>query len=469
MDSPLEKIREYVTALEKKHNRPLFAAVKTFGCQMNAHDSEKLEAMVISMGYTLIADERLADLAVINTCCVRENAENRLYGHLGIMKGVKSANPDRKLVVCGCMTQQDAVAEAITRNYKHVDVLFGTFNLHRFPELLLANMESGSQVMDIWKEPDKTDLPAPGHRHFAKKASVNIMYGCDNYCSYCIVPYVRGRERSRPARDILEEVKRLAEDGAAEVMLLGQNVNSYGKSGRFVGKGAYADESLSFAELLSKVCGIDGIERVRFMTSHPKDLSDELIETIRVQPKACKHVHLPVQSGSSRILGLMNRQYNRESFMELAQKLKDRIPGAALTTDIIVGFPGETEDDFEDTLDLAKRVRFASVFTFIYSRRPGTPASMMDGQIAPEIIKRRFDSLLSVVNPIILEENEKHIGKTLKVLAEGVSAGNTALLSGRAGDNSLVHFTSDASRIGKFVSVAITGCKTFYLTGEEIK
>ena len=469
MGNPIEKIREYVSLREKQLNRPLRAAVKTFGCQMNAHDSEKLEAMIISMGYNLISDERQADLALINTCCVRENAENKLYGHLGIMKGVKSGNPDMKLAVCGCMTQQNAMAEAIMRNYKHVDIIFGTFNLSRFPELLLTSIESGSQVIDIWEEPDGSDLPAPEHRHFAKKASVNIMYGCDNFCSYCIVPYVRGRERSRRLADILGEVKCLAGDGAAEVMLLGQNVNSYGRSGRYTGNGADTEKPVSFAELLNKVCEIDGIERIRFMTSHPKDLSDELIETIRVQPKACKHVHLPVQSGSSRILSLMNRQYSKEGYLELTGRLRERIPGVALTTDIIVGFPGETENDFEETLDLAKRVRFSGVFTFIYSKRPGAPAAAMEGQAPPETVRRRFDRLLSAVNPIILEENQKHIGKTLSVLAESVSRSNRALLTGRAGDNSLVHFTSDASRVGEFIRVKITGCKTFYLIGEEVK
>ena len=468
MDYSTEKIREYINAREQAAVRPMLACVRTFGCQMNAHDSEKLEAMLIDMGYKLIDDERRADLAIINTCCVRGNAENKLYGHLGIMKGVKSANPEMKLAVCGCMAQANGAAEAIMRNYRHVDVIFGTFNLHRFPELLLSAIESGGQAIDIWEGPDGTDLPAPGHRHFEKKASVNIMYGCDNFCSYCIVPYVRGRERSRPAAGILDEVRRAADGGAAEVMLLGQNVNSYGQSGRFTGGGVH-EKPIGFAELLNKVCDIDGVRRIRFMTSHPKDLSDELIETVRIQPKVCKHVHLPVQSGSSRILGLMNRQYNKEGYLTLAKRLKERVPGIALTTDIIVGFPGETEADFEETLDLARQVRFSGVFTFIYSKRPGTPAAVLDDPAAPGEIKRRFDRLLSVVNPIILEENKKHIGRTLSVLAEGASAADPALLTGRADDNSLVHFAADPSAVGQFIDVNITGCKTFYLIGEEAK
>ena len=472
MDNAIEKIRDYINIRIKQTGRPFLAAVKTFGCQMNAHDSEKLEAMLISMGYTLISDERQADLALINTCCVRENAENRLYGHLGMLKGVKSANPEMKLVICGCMTQQNTVADTIMRNYKHVDVIFGTFNLHRFPELLLSSIESGSQVIDIWEEPSETDLPAPKHRHFEKKASVNIMYGCDNFCSYCIVPYVRGRERSRDINDILDEIKRLAADGVVEIMLLGQNVNSYGRSGRFTGSGGGSENQVSFAELLNKVCDIDGIERIRFMTSHPKDLSDELINTIRDQPKVCKHVHLPVQSGSSRILGLMNRQYNKESYLELAQRLKELIPGIALTTDIIVGFPGETEADFEDTLDLVNTVRYSGVFTFIYSKRQGAPAAAMSEHEPPEVIKRRFDRLLAAVNPIILQENQKYIGKALTVLSESVNAANPALITGRADNNALVHFklNDDASeaRLGEFIQVKITGCKTFYLIGEEI-
>jgi tRNA-2-methylthio-N6-dimethylallyladenosine synthase len=436
---------------------------------MNAHDSEKLEAMLLQMGYTLISDERQADLALINTCCVRENAENKLYGHLGLLKGVKNGNPEMKLAVCGCMTQRNSVADNIMRGYRHVDVIFGTFNLSRFPELLLASLESGSQIADIWKEPDSTDLPAAEHRHFPKKASVNIMYGCDNFCSYCIVPYVRGRERSRPVNDILEEIKRLSADGVVEVMLLGQNVNSYGRSGRYTGNGGASDGRTNFAELLYRVCEIDGIERIRFMTSHPKDLSEELIETIKVQPKVCKHVHLPVQSGSSRILSLMNRQYSKESYLELAGRLKERVPGIALTTDIIVGFPGETEEDFEETLDLAKRVRYAGVFTFIYSKRAGTPAAVMDERTDADAVKRRFDRLLSVVNPIIYEENQKHVGRVLRVLAEGVSASNPSLITGRADSNALVHFAADPARVGEFVNVRITDRKTFYLTGEDVR
>jgi tRNA-2-methylthio-N6-dimethylallyladenosine synthase len=418
------------------------------------------------MGYSLISNEREADLMLINTCCVRENAENKLYGHLGNMKSVKSCNPEMKLAVCGCMTQQDAVAEKLKQTYKYVDIIFGTFNLHRFPELLLASLDSGSQIIDIWKEPDETDLPATEHRHFPMKASINIMYGCDNFCSYCIVPYVRGRERSRHVHDILEDIKRQAASGAVEIMLLGQNVNSYGQSGRFTSRSA--DNPINFSELLNKACDIDGIERIRFMTSHPKDFSEDLIETIRNQPKVCKHVHLPVQSGSSRILNLMNRQYNKDNYIELTLRLKERIPDISLTTDIIVGFPGETEDDFEDTLDLVKQVRFAGTFTFVYSERPGTAATSFGNNISDEIIKQRFDRLLSIINPIILEENQKQIGKDLIVLAEDTSTSNPSLLTGRADCNALVHFEADESRLGHFIPVKITDCKTFYLIGEEI-
>jgi len=467
LDNPIELIHEFVNAREARLGRPLYAAVKTFGCQMNAHDSEKLEAMIISMGYQLTPDERNADLVLINTCCVRENAENRLYGHLGIMKGVKSGNPEMKLAVCGCMTQQDAVAETIMRNYKQVDIVFGTFNLHRFPNLLLASLESGSFVIDIWKEPDETDLPETQHRHFVKKASVNIMYGCDNFCSYCIVPYVRGRERSRRVNDILEEIKRQAADGAVEVMLLGQNVNSYGQSGRYTKGYASPESKVSFSDLLNRVCEIDGIERIRFMTSHPKDLSEDLIKTMGSRPKVCKHIHLPVQSGSSRILKLMNRHYNKESYLDLTRRMKESVPNIALTTDIIVGFPGETEDDFEDTLDLAKSVRFSGVFTFIYSVRSGTAAAAMGNQVPEVVVKERFNRLLSVVNPIILEENQKHIGKALTVLAESVSPSNPSMLTGRADNNLLVHFAADKALINHFVNVKITGCKTFYLIGAE--
>ena len=467
LENQINKLSEYVKVQEMQSGRPMHASVRTFGCQMNAHDSEKLEDMLLRMGYTLTTEEKQADLVLINTCCVRENAENKLYGHLGAFKNIKRENPDMKLVVCGCMTQQGAVAEKLTRTYKHVDIIFGTFNLHRFPDMLLTHLESGSQLIDIWEEPDNTDLPAPEHRHFSMKASVNIVYGCDNFCSFCIVPYVRGRERSRHPDDILKEILQQAKCGASEVMLLGQNVNSYGKSGIYLGNQTSPDKPVYFSDLLNKTCEIDDIKRIRFMTSHPKDISEDLIKTMRDQPKICKHLHLPVQSGSSRILNLMNRQYTKESFLELVKRLKEQIPNIALSTDIIVGFPGETEEDFEDTLDLVEQVRFSGAFTFIYSKRPGTAAASLESNASESEIKSRFNRLLSVLNPIILEENQKQIGKVLHVLAENVNENDPSLLTGRTDCNRVVHFSADESSVSKFVSVKITGCKTFYLTGEK--
>jgi tRNA-2-methylthio-N6-dimethylallyladenosine synthase len=450
------EVKKYTDRQGTAQGTPLRAVVRTFGCQMNAHDSEKIEAMLLDMGYVLSDDEYNADLVLYNTCCVRENAENRVYGNLGIIKGIKKEHPGMKVVVCGCMMQQDAVVERIKASYRQVDIIFGTFNLAKFPQLLYTSLETGDQIVDIWREADDAGLPEHGVRHFPYKASVNVTYGCDNYCSYCIVPYVRGHERSRAPEDILEEVRTLAADGVSEVMLLGQNVNSYGKG---------LAENISFAQLLRRVCSVDGIRRVRFMTSYPKDLSGELIEVLRDEPKVCKHLHLPMQSGSSEVLRRMNRRYTKEGYLRLVGEIKTSVPGIAITTDIIVGFPGETDADFEDTLDMVRQARFAGAFTFLYSKRGGTPAAAMENQVPAEVAKARFNKLLSVVNPIIYEENLKHVGQTLCVLAESVDERDPKLLSGRADDNSLVHFTAGVGMLGKYCNVKITGGKTFYLNG----
>ncbi|MDR1542677.1 MAG: tRNA (N6-isopentenyl adenosine(37)-C2)-methylthiotransferase MiaB [Clostridiales bacterium] len=440
--------------------RPLKAHVRTFGCQMNAHDSEKMESVLKSMGYELSEDAARADLVLMNTCCVRENAENRVFGNLGKLNFLKKDNPDMIVVICGCMMQQDAVVEKIKKSYRHVDVIFGTYNLNRFPQLLLTRMETGKQVIDIWKEAESTEEePCDiSLRHFRFKASVNIMYGCDNFCSYCIVPYVRGRERSRPHGEILAEVAMLAQDGVKEVMLLGQNVNSYG--------GGIKGE-LTFAGLLDRICGVSGIERIRFMTSHPKDLSDELISTMKAQPKICKHLHLPVQSGSSRILKAMNRKYTKESYQSLVDNIKKQIPDISLTTDFIVGFPGETEEDFQDTCEIVKYARFSGAFTFLYSKRIGTPAASMEGQVPEEEANERLQRLLKLTNAVIYEENSKLVGRTLRVMPEEVSAKDPSLLTGRADNNALVHFRSSESLIGSFTDVLIEECKTFYLMGSK--
>ena len=433
------------------------AFIRTFGCQMNAHDSEKIAGMAREMGYELAGDELTADLVVYNTCCVRENAENRFFGNLGKMNHRKNAGENFTAAVCGCMTQQSAAAERIKDKCPLVDIVFGTLNIGDFPDMLLESLTTGRQVVRIRREHGEgfsDDLPM--ERESAFKASVNIMYGCDNFCSYCIVPYVRGRERSRPAGSILKEAAELAGRGVKEIMLLGQNVNSYGKG---VQEGG-------FAYLLGEICKIPGVGRIRFMTSHPKDLSDELIDRIAREQKICRHIHLPLQSGSTGILRKMNRGYTKEGYLELVGRIRGRIPGVKITTDIIVGFPGETEEDFSDTLDAAQRARFDGAFTFVYSKRTGTPAADMPGQIARDVMNERFRRLLDTLNPIFLEENGKLQGQTLEVLAEEPSPRGDGFLTGRTDGNAIVHFKGDKGLIGRLVKVRITGCRTFYLTGD---
>jgi len=447
-------------------------SVQTFGCQMNAHDSESLAGALLAMGFEPAADEKDADLVIYNTCCVRENAENRLFGNLGILKHEKerrrlNGKPGLTVALCGCMMQRDAAVEKIRRSYNHVDIIFGTFNLHRFPELLLAHMQGGGQIIDIWRESGGAPGEPEGRadiksRQFAHKAAVNIMYGCDNFCSYCVVPYVRGRERSRTVRAVLDEVGLLAADGVKEIMLLGQNVNSYrsGENG----------ENADFPRLLRLVdaaCENTSIRRIRFMTSHPKDLSPDLISAMRDCARVCKHIHLPLQSGSTDILRLMNRRYTKESYLELINAIRAQIPDIAVTTDIIVGFPGETEDDFNETLDVARECRFSGAYTFLYSRRSGTPAAQMPDQVPPDIARQRFERLLKTLNPILLEINQGHIGETVELLVDEKSSQN-GMLTGRAGWGGIVHFEGPESLIGGFVNVKITGCRTFYLFGMMI-
>ena len=446
---------DLVKAIDKQGKNKYF--INTFGCQMNAHDSEKLAGMLESMGYEECESEKEADLVIFNTCCIRENAENKVYGNLGYLKHVKEEGKDLKIVLCGCMTQQDAVIEKLRKSFSFVDIIFGTFNLHKFPMLLHSNLTSKSRIIDIWKEHGDMTEDLPQLRQSGHKASINIMYGCNNFCTYCIVPYVRGREKSRPVEDILREAKALAADNVKELMLLGQNVNSYGKD---------FENGESFAGLLRKISETDGIERIRFMTSHPKDLSDELILAIKDIPKICGHLHLPFQSGSSRILKKMNRKYSKDEYLSLIEKVKKEIPDIALTTDIIVGFPGETEEDFEETLDLVKRCGFSGAYTFLYSKRTGTPAAVMEDQVPEETAKARFNRLVAAVNPIIRSRNESQIGKTLRVLVDEKS--REGVMTGRAEDNSLVHFEGGEELIGTFVDVKIEDCVTFYLSGVKI-
>ena len=455
----MEKIREINEDFYNKTGRRKKMHITTFGCQMNAHDSEKLLGMLKEMGYEETAEEKDADFVIYNTCCVRENAENKVYGNLGYLKHQKKENPDMRIALCGCMMQQDVVLQTIKEKYKHVDIVFGTFNLYKLAELMYINMETNAPVFDIWKEHGEIVEDLPAIRHFKYKASVNIMFGCNNFCSYCIVPYVRGRERSRCSRDIINEIKALAADGVKEVTLLGQNVNSYGKG---------LDENITFAELLRKVNEIEGIERIRFMTSHPKDLSDELIYAMRDCEKVCNHIHLPFQAGNNEILRRMNRHYTKEHYLELVEKLRKEIPDIAITTDIIVGFPGESAEDVDDTIDVIKKARFNGAFTFIYSKRTGTPAAIMEDQVPEAEAKRNFNRVLEALNPVIYELNSEKVGKVYKVMADDVSANDESFITGRLEDNSLVHFKGDKSMIGDIFDVRITDCKTFYLIGEKV-
>lgn len=455
----IRQIRKENEAYTAKTGRQKKFYSLAMGCQMNAHDSEKLEGMLDEMGYVRTDEETDADFIIYNTCCVRENAELKVYGKLGWLKHYKKENPDAVVALCGCMMQQDSVLQTIRQKYRHVDLVFGTFNLYKLPELMKTREESQSTVFDIWQEHQEVVEDLPSIRHFPYKASVNIMFGCNNFCSYCIVPYVRGRERSRNPEDILEEIRKLVADGVKEVMLLGQNVNSYGKT---------LEHPITFAELLRQVNEIEGLERIRFMTSHPKDMSDELIAAMKECDKVCKNLHLPFQSGSSAILKKMNRHYTKEGYLELVRKVKEAMPGITLSTDIIVGFPGETEEDFLETLDVIRQVRYCTAFTFIYSKRTGTPAATMENQVPEDVVKERFGRMLDVLNPIVHEVTQEQVGKVLPVLVEECSKQDAGILTGRTEQNTLVHFAGDAALIGQIVPVKITENKTFYVIGERM-
>lgn len=453
----IKKIRLINDKQYKDNGRQKYYYNLVMGCQMNAHDSEKLSGMLSDMGYIETDDETKADFIIYNTCCVRENAELKVYGKLGALKNYKKHNPDVLIAVCGCMMQQQAVIDTIKKSYRHVDIIFGTFNLYKLPELIDARLESGSMIVDVWEEGKEIVEDLPSIRKYKYKASVNIMYGCNNFCSYCIVPYVRGRERSREPEDIISEIKKLVADGVKHITLLGQNVNSYGKN---------LENPISFAKLLKMVDEVEGVEQISFMTSHPKDLSDELIETLKECKKVMNYLHLPFQSGSTRILEKMNRKYTKDEYLNLIDKIKKAKPDIHISTDIIVGFPGETEEDFEETLDVCRKVGFSTAFTFIYSKRSGTPAANMENQVPEDVIKDRFDRLLNVINPIVGEINKKEVGKIVRVFPEEINKNNENLLTGRTDSNILVHFEGDKDLIGKFVNVKIIENKTFYLVGE---
>jgi len=438
--------------------RPLTYHVTTFGCQMNARDSEKLVGILDEVGYTEVEDEN-ADFVIYNTCTVRENANQRVYGRLGYLHSIKKKKPHMMIALCGCMMQEAQVVEKLKKSYSFVNLIFGTHNIYKFSELIVTALESDRMVIDIWKDTDKIVEDLPSERKYAFKSGVNIMFGCNNFCSYCIVPYVRGRERSRNLKDIVREIEKLVEDGVKEVMLLGQNVNSYGKN---------LEEPVTFAQLLKEIEKIEGLERIRFMTSHPKDLSDELIEVMKDSKKICRHLHLPLQSGSSRILKIMNRHYDKERYLTLVKKIKTAMPDISLTTDIIVGFPGETEEDFLETMDVVKKVRFDSAFTFLYSKRTGTPAAVMENQISEDVMKDRFDRLLEEVQTIGREMSSRDTGSVQEVLVEEVNEHDPSLVTGRMSNNLLVHFPGDASLIGNIVSVHLDECRGFYYMGTKV-
>lgn len=458
----IELAKQKVSALEKELGRKPKACVVTFGCQMNARDSEKLLAILKLSGYEE-TDSEDADFVIYNTCTVRDNADQRVFGRLGQCSNHKKSNPHMKIAICGCMMQEQGAVEKIQKSYRFVDLIFGTHNIYKFAELLNTCLESDRMIIDIWKETDKIVEDLPVFRKYPFKSGVNIMFGCNNFCTYCIVPYVRGRERSRAPKDIIRECEKLAKDGVKEVMLLGQNVNSYGLD--------FKDDDpnkISFAKLLEMVCEVDGIERVRFMTPHPKDFSDELLDVIGKNPKIARHIHLPLQSGNTEILRRMNRKYTKDDYLNLAYKIRTKLPDVAITTDIIVGFPGETKEAVDDTIDVVKKAHFNNAFTFIYSKRTGTPAASFEDQVPEELVKENFDRLLKVVQEEAKEQTLKYDGKVERVLVESVNDHDESLLTGRMSNNTLVHFPGNQEMIGKFADVKLLECHGFYYVGELI-
>ena len=445
--------------VKQAYDTPPLALVHSYGCQQNVNDGERIKGVLMDIGYGLCDKPEDADLILFNTCAVREHAEQRVFGNVGALKGLKEKKHDLIIGLCGCMANQKHVVEKLRQSYPYVDLVFGVDGIDTLPQLIAQKLQKHKRVL---MEPAQRPVIVeniPIRRESEFRAWLPIMYGCDNFCTYCIVPYVRGRERSREPKEIIREIERLAADGVVEIMLLGQNVNSYGKN---------LEQPMTFAQLLQEIEKVDGIERIRFMTSHPKDLSDDLIEVMKNSKKICKHLHLPLQSGSSRILKLMNRRYDKEHYLELVDKIRAAVPDIALTTDIIVGFPGETEEDFEETMDVVRKVRYDSAFTFIYSKRTGTPAAVMEDQIPEDVIKARFDRLLKEVQTISAEKAGALTGQTLPVLIEEKNEQDASLVTGRLSNNSVVHLPGTEDMIGKIVDVKLLECKGFYYMGESI-
>ncbi|MDD2216831.1 MAG: tRNA (N6-isopentenyl adenosine(37)-C2)-methylthiotransferase MiaB [Eubacteriales bacterium] len=429
--------------------------ILTFGCQMNEHDSEIISGMLEERGAEAV-DNKYADIIILNTCSVRENADKRFFGTLGHLKKRKQLNKNFVICVCGCMMQQQHIIDTLKQKYPWVDVIFGTHNIHQFPDILQRVISEKQKMTEVWEEAGEIIENLPAKRLHKHKSFVNIMYGCNNFCTYCIVPYTRGRERSRDANEIIREAEDLAKDGVKEITLLGQNVNSY------------KSENSDFAGLIYRLNEVDGIERIRFMTSHPKDLSDRLIKAFVDCSKLCKSIHLPVQSGSDEILKRMNRKYTKENYLELVSKIKATVPDVAISTDIIVGFPGETDRDFEETLDLCRQVQYDSAFTFIYSVRKGTPAEKYENQIPEEEKHRRFNMLVDVLNESSALKNQEYVGRTEKVLVDGPSKTRKSVLTGRTNSFKLVNFEGDESLIGQIINVEIISATTFSLKGRIV-
>ena len=451
------KIRELLARESAVLGRPVTYCLQTFGCQMNEKQSEVVAGIMDEMGFDRKESED-ADIVIYNTCTVRENANLKVYGRLGKLHNLKKHNPDMKIILFGCMMQEQHVVDKIRKDYPFVDLVFGTHNIFRFAELFYEMKNRDSQLVEIWEGTEQIVEELPTERNYSFKSGVNIMFGCNNFCSYCIVPYVRGRERSREPEAIVNEVKSLVADGVTEVMLLGQNVNSYGKT---------LEHPITFAQLLQMVEAVPGLKRIRFMTSHPKDLSDELIEYMGKSKKVCHHLHLPMQSGSSRILKLMNRRYDKDKYLELVQKIRRAVPDISLTTDIIVGFPGETEEDFLETLDVVDKSDFDTAFTFIYSKRSGTPAAKMEDQVPEDVVKDRFDRLLSLVQEKGRMVSSRFQGTVQEVLVETESK-EKGIFTGRTQYNLLVHFPGTSDMLGKYIQVRLDTCKGFYYLGTTV-
>ena len=463
----IELQKQYIVKVkELNNNKNLKYTIITMGCQLNENDSEKLCGMAGEMGYTRTQNQNEADLAIFNTCCVRENAEDKLFGKLGELKKIKE---EKGIIIAigGCMMQEKHITDKIKQSYPFVDIIFGTHTLHKFPEDLYKTIQEKRKLEDILDIDGKIYEGLPIKRDSKMKASVTIMNGCNNFCSYCIVPYVRGRERSRKPKDIINEVKELAKQGYKEITLLGQNVNSYLRVEREKNLPFEEYEGIcSFATLLKALNKIDGIERIRFVSPHPKDFTDDVIDAIATCEKVCKLVHLPLQAGNTKVLKEMNRKYTKEQYLELVEKMKNKIPNLTLSTDIIVGFPGETDEEFEDTLDVVRKVKFEQVYMFIYSRRIGTPGDKMENQIPEEVKHKRFDKLKALVESQIEENNQKYIGTIQKILVEGTSKNNEEMLTGRTDSNKVVIFKGDKNLIGQMLELEIVSEHMWYLKGK---